>query len=235
MCPSGDGEGGDHVPERQQESDAPGHESRVPIVLAVVAVALLNLLVPTTYRITEFGHLLYPGLLLALLLILLAGDRRGDDRGRRWSHGAAGVLIAAITLVALAFALRVLLVILTDPEAIVSVELLRVAVVLWLTVNIDFALWYWYVDCGGPYSRARGGPDVRPAFVFPEHGLDQWGYQDWRPQFMDYLFVSFNASMALGPSDVSVVRHWAKFSMLIQALFSLCMLYIVLTQAISTL
>ncbi|MEI8083603.1 MAG: hypothetical protein WCI74_17340 [Actinomycetes bacterium] len=202
---------------------------------AVIAVAGMNLFMPTTYQITEVGHLLYPGLMLVLLLILLVGELGRADGERRWSRVLSGVLIGVITLVALASAARVLLVILTDPEAIVSVELLRVAVVLWLTVNIAFALWYSYLDCGGPTMRARGGTDLRPAFIFPEYGLDRWGYTDWYPQFPDYLVLSFNASMALGPSDVSAVRHWAKFSMLIQALFSLCMLYIVLTQAISTL
>ncbi len=210
-------------------------ESRLPMAIAVIAVAAMNLLMPTVYQVTEVGHLLYPALILVLLLILVIADPRGLDHERRWARVLSGILIAVITLVALATALRVILVVLGDPEAIVALELLRVAVVLWFTINITFGLWYWYLDCGGPAARAQGSTAVRPSFAFPEQDREQPEGEFWYPQFVDYLALSFYTAMALGPADVSPLRHWAKLWMLTQALFSLCMIYIVLTQALGTL
>jgi len=223
------------VLQRQRSGAARVGESRLPMAVAVMVVAVMNLFMPTVYQVTELGHLLYPGLMLVLLLILVIGDPRGLSRERRWPRVLSGVLILVITLVALATALRVLLVVLGDTGAIVALELLRVAVVLWLTTNIAFALWYWHLDCGGPAARAQGSAVVRPSFAFPEQGQDTLVAQAWYPQFVDYLTLSFNTAMALGPADVSPLRHWAKLWMLTQSLFSLCMIYIVLTQALGTL
>lgn len=81
-------------------------ESRLPMAIAVIAVAAMNLLMPTVYQVTEVGHLLYPALILVLLLILVIADPRGLDHERRWARVLSGILIAVITLVALATCTR---------------------------------------------------------------------------------------------------------------------------------
>ena len=70
------------------------------------------------------------------------------------------------------------------------------------------------MDRGGPGKRAaaRDGP---PDFLFPQMSDDTIEPRDWRPKFIDYLYVSLTNATAFSPTDTMPLtcdgqeRSWA--------------------------
>jgi hypothetical protein len=57
----------------------------------------------------------------------------------------------------------------------------------------------------------------------------------WRPGFIDYLFLAFNTSTAFSPTDVPVLSRWAKVLMMLQASISLATIAILAARAVNIL
>ena len=118
-------------------------------------------------------------------------------------------------------------------------QLLCSAVSLWVTNILVFALWYWRLDAGGPNHRDQrvGHPDG--AFLFPQMMSQDAQVtsepQAWSPNFIDYLFLAFNTSTALSPTDVPVLSRWAKLLMMVQAMISLTVIVVLAARAINIL
>jgi hypothetical protein len=104
------------------------------------------------------------------------------------------------------------------------VQLLCSAASLWVTNILVFALWYWRLDAGGPNRRDQRVGHPTGAFLFPQMvGQDSRvtaDLQTWSPNCVDYLFLAFNTSTALSPTDVPVLSRWAKLLMMLQAMIS---------------
>jgi hypothetical protein len=119
------------------------------------------------------------------------------------------------------------------------VQLLCSAASLWITNILVFALWYWRLDAGGPNHRDQrlGHPDG--AFFFPQMvSQEAQATTDphaWSPNFIDYLFLAFNTSTALSPTDVPVLSRWAKLLMMLQAPTSLTIMVLLAARAINIL
>jgi hypothetical protein len=58
---------------------------------------------------------------------------------------------------------------------------------------------------------------------------------NWKPGFVDYLFLAFNTSTAFSPTDVPVLSRWAKSLMMVQSSISLGTLAILAARAINIL
>jgi uncharacterized membrane protein len=104
---------------------------------------------------------------------------------------------------------------------------------VWLTNVLIFSLWYWEADRGGPGLRAAGLDDG-PDFLFPqmtETGL----FRGWRPQFVDYLYLSLTNATAFSPTDTMPVSRQAKAVMGLQSLISLVTLGLVIARAVNIL
>jgi hypothetical protein len=119
-------------------------------------------------------------------------------------------------------------------------ELLRAAVALWLCNLLVFACWYWRLDAGGPNQRELRRSHTDGAFLFPQMVLDpdlraEMGEDQWRPGFVDYLFLAFNTSTAFSPTDVPVLSRWAKILMMLQAAVSLVTIAILAARAVNIL
>jgi len=117
------------------------------------------------------------------------------------------------------------------------IALLRSAVALWITNVLIFASWYWRLDAGGPHLRSLRPNHEDGAFLFPQMTLqDQNGEQPvWQPQFIDYLFLSFNTSTAFSPTDAPILSRWAKVLVMIQSSISLTVVVILAARAINIL
>jgi hypothetical protein len=63
----------------------------------------------------------------------------------------------------------------------------------------------------------------------------EMGEDQWRPGFVDYLFLAFNTSTAFSPTDVPVLSRWAKVLMILQSSISLGALVILAARAINIL
>jgi len=119
-------------------------------------------------------------------------------------------------------------------------ELLRAATALWIANVLVFASWYWRLDAGGPSQRDLRGSHTDGAFLFPQMTLSpelrkEMDEDEWKPGFVDYLFLAFNTSTAFSPTDVPVLSRWAKGLMMIQAVISLTTIALLAARAVNIL
>jgi hypothetical protein len=113
--------------------------------------------------------------------------------------------------------------------------LLLSAAALWTANVLVFASWYWRLDAGGPNERDLRRDHSDGAFLFPQMTLQGELDRDWRPGFVDYLFLAFNTSTAFSPTDVPVLSRWAKLMMMVQASISLMTLALIAARAVNIL
>ncbi len=110
--------------------------------------------------------------------------------------------------------------------------LLQIAVLLWLSNILVFALWYWEIDGGGPRKRHLHGYKGAD-FLFPQQ-VDG-NTQGWAPNFIDYLFLAFTGATALSPTDTYPLSRPAKILMMIEAITALFVLSILIGRAVNIL
>ena len=92
-----------------------------------------------------------------------------------------------------------------------------------------FSLLYWHIDRGGPYGRASK-LSVRPDWAFPQPATPEDLPPDWRPLFLDYLYLGYNTATAFSPTDAVPLTHRAKILMMIESTISLLTSVIVLSR-----
>jgi hypothetical protein len=107
-------------------------------------------------------------------------------------------------------------------------------VVIWLTNVIAFGLWYWETDRGGPGQRAAGN-DGAPSFLFPQMTDDAIEPVDWRPQLIDYMYVSLTNATAFSPTDTMPLTASSKSMMGVQPLVSLVTIGLIFARAVNIL
>jgi hypothetical protein len=113
-------------------------------------------------------------------------------------------------------------------------QLLFTGGAIWLTNVIVFSLWYWEFDRGGPVARAVV-PTAAPDFLVPQMTAQQLAPADWKPEYVDYLYISFTNAMAFSPTDVMPMSRWTKVTMLLQSLVSLIIAVLVIARAVNIL
>ena len=62
-----------------------------------------------------------------------------------------------------------------------------------------------------------------------------WPSRDWRPTFVDYLYVSVTNVMAFSPTDTMPLARWAKALMTLQAMVALSTAALVISRAVNVL
>ena len=112
--------------------------------------------------------------------------------------------------------------------------LIVAGVLIWLTNFLIFGLWYWEMDRGGPGKRAAGH-DGPPDFLFPQMSDDRIEPKDWRPKFIDYLYVSLTNATAFSPTDAMPLTPVAKTTMGVQSLVSLVTIGLIVSRAVNIL
>ena len=109
--------------------------------------------------------------------------------------------------------------------------LLTDAALVWLMNLVIFSIWYWMLDGGGP--DRRGTPaEKRPDLLFAQHQQAVAGWENWRPEFTDYLFVAFCHSTGFGPSDTFVLSRRCKVLSMVQITNSLIVVGMLAARAI---
>jgi hypothetical protein len=111
-------------------------------------------------------------------------------------------------------------------------ELLFKAVTVWGTNVIAFGLWYWALDRGGPVRRLEPHPPP-PDFQFPQLENPQLAEPGWRPQLVDYIYVSFTNAIAFSPTDAMPLTRRAKLLMLTESAISSLTVLLVAARAIN--
>ena len=113
-------------------------------------------------------------------------------------------------------------------------QLIVSGALIWLTNVLIFGLWYWEIDRGGPGKRAAGHDDA-PDLLYPQMTDDRIEPLDWRPQLLDYLYVSLTNAAAFSPTDTLPLTQRAKAMMGLQSLVSLVTIGLVLARAVNIL
>jgi hypothetical protein len=213
---------------------AGGGEHWWPVALAIIVVAGLHIALPVRYRVHPAW--VVPAVLLVAVAVLIAGDPGRIDRQVTWLRIMIGALIAFITLANLSAAIRLVVDILSRTRLYAdnAAGLLAAGGVIWVTNVIAFGLWYWAFDRGGPVARLD--PRGRlPDFLFPQMSEPDHSPAGWRPELLDYLYVSLTNSIAFSPTDTLPLTHRAKLLMALQSSASAITILLVAARAVNIL
>jgi hypothetical protein len=221
---------------KQTEAETPTFEDpepRWPAALAVLAVGGIYTALPGSLSVGPRW------LLFAVVSVLLAPTIMAHRYGQHRINQVLGHLVAGVMTLFLIWSL-VLLVRALPAHTEAPTTLLRSAATLWVTNVLVFASWYWRLDAGGPQERDRFPGHTEGAFLFPQMTMEparttEADGQPWSPQFIDYLFLAFNTSTALSPTDVPVLSRWAKALCMIQSAISLVIVVILAARAVNIL
>jgi hypothetical protein len=199
----------------------------------MVAVGLINTALPAVLVVGP------KQLVTVVVLLLLVPALAANRLGNREAPKILFLIALAVVTLSLAGSVGLLVVGLVNKiEA--PLQLLRSAALLWVGNILVFASWYWKLDAGGPGARELQGSHQDGAFLFPQMTLDpevreKMGEREWKPGFIDYLFLAFNTSTAFSPTDAPVLSAWAKALMMIQASISLLTLALLAARAVNIL
>jgi hypothetical protein len=71
--------------------------------------------------------------------------------------------------------------------------------------------------------------------MFPQMTTPHVAKPDWRPTFIDYLYISVTNVMAFSPTDTMPLARWAKMMMTVQAMVALSTAGLVIARAVNVL
>jgi hypothetical protein len=207
-------------------------ESAVPVRIAVLAVIAQQVAIPKSYTVVPRWPLIV--LEVLLLVALFAINPRQMTRRTMFGRYATWVLLVAITIDNTANAVLLDARIISGEVSNNAAVLLGSGAAIFVTNIIVFGIWYWELDRGGPFAR-HVGERPYPDFLFPQMTTPNVAKPDWRPTFVDYLYVSVTNVMAFSPTDTMPLARWAKALMTLQALVALSTAALVISRAVNVL
>jgi len=209
-------------------------EPRWPVAGSIIAVLALLILLPDRVRLLPLWVV---GLVGAAVLAPLAAAALRPQSAmwaqiERWA-AIAFVIIAGVANLAI---LRELIIdMIRRSSAVDGLHLLSSSIAVWATNVLMFSLLYWQIDRGGPRIRVSAAPD-RPDWIFPaDQAPPEQLAPDWRPEFIDYLFLGFSTATAFSTTDALPLTGRAKLAMMAESSISLVTLVVVAARAINIL
>jgi hypothetical protein len=187
----------------------PGHIHALPVWVSYVAA--LAILVPMVAVALTRGKTLWQRIERTMIILV------------------AAVYVANVT----AELADMIGVVTLHPASANAFSLLSSSVAIWVVNVLTFSLLYWQIDRGGPYARASKS-SAKPDWVFPQPATPEDLPPDWRPLFLDYLYLGYNTAIAFSPTDALPLTHCAKMLMMLESMISLLTMVIVLSRAINT-
>jgi hypothetical protein len=207
-------------------------EPRSPLVATLLVAATIPLLLPDP--LLPGPRWLFPALIIALMSIMLVLDPgRINKRSRELRYVRIGILLA-LAASTMYGALALADAIVRGTAAITSSadQLLEAGGLIWVGLLITFAFLFLELDMGGPGERAhlkRRFPDL----AFPQDLNSSIARPDWRPLFVDYLYLGLTNNLAFSPTDVMPLSRWAKTAMGVQSVASLVIIGLVIARAVN--
>lgn len=206
-----------------------------PITRRELWYAQITILTAIALQLTLTDSLRFgPKYLVAALELLLVfavgftGPRRHTSSAR--THRGLSVLLISLVSLANAGQLALLTKALINGTHLPGKTLLSGALAIFLTNIIMFGLWYWELDSPGLSGKHKNRANEN--FLFPQYS---GGLSAWKPNFIDYLYVSLTNGTAFSPTDTLPITHRAKALMSIQALISLLTVVLVTARAVNIL
>jgi uncharacterized membrane protein len=218
------------LPGRPYPPPARPEPSWPPLLTLTVAIGF-QLLLPE--RLTAGPTWLLPALEAALLVVLMVVAPRQLEAEHRVRRALALGLTALVSLANVSSLLLLSRQLLRHASPN-GRQLIEAGALIWLTNILIFGLWYWETDRGGPGKRAAAH-DQPPDFLFPQMNDDRIQPSDWRPQFIDYLYLSLTNAIAFSPADTMPLTPAAKSVMGAQSLVSLVAIGLIVARAVNIL
>ena len=216
----------------ERQAGEPHFERRWPVALAFLAVSLLLALLPARIVVVPRWAALGAG--IAMLTPIVAVGLTGGRK--RWLRVERGVtflffgVTAVFTIINLA---NLISAIINRSGEVTGIELLTSSVAVWISNVLVFSLLYWQMDRGGPEARVNRRP-ARTDWLFPQQGAPAEDVPSgWRPQYVDYLYLSYSTATAFSTTDVMPLTARAKLLMMLESSISLVTLVVVGARAIN--
>jgi hypothetical protein len=208
-------------------------ESRWPPALAILAVIFLLATLPGHVHVLPVwvSYLAAFAVTVPMAVVRLTGGNTlwlGIERMMVVLLATANV---ANTVAELADMIGVITL---HPSGNNAFSLLSSSVAIWVANVLTFSLLYWQIDQGGPYARASASK-VKPDWVFPQPAKPEDLPADWRPLFLDYLYLGYNTATAFSPTDAMPLTRRAKMLMMIESTISLLTMVIIVSRALNIL
>jgi hypothetical protein len=219
--------------EPSDDQDVHG-EPRLPVVVALAVAVVLPFLMPD--QLTPGPRWLIPAILLSFAVPALVLDPGRIDQEGRLLHRIrlAFVVLFAATVTWATIVLAHILVVGAAGITNSPSGLLRAGGLVWLGLMIAFAFVYWELDLGGPGERAHSNR-THPDLAFPQDLNPRIAPAQWRPTFVDYLYLGLTNNLAFSPTDVMPLSQWAKLAMGLQSIGSVVLLTLVVARAVNIL
>ena len=207
-------------------------EARWPAALTVITLVGLLVAVPGRLRLLPVW-MLYATAIVVLVPWLLSSF------GRKHFPRAEPAAMALFFIVAipsmLVMLVNLVLGVIRGSSGIGGLQLFVTSGTLWIANVLIFALVFWYVDRDGPNGRAADAPPL-PDWLFPQYGLPpQQAPPQWRPRFVDYLYLALSTATAFSTTDVAPLTARAKRLMMLELSISLVMIVVLGARAINIL
>jgi hypothetical protein len=205
-------------------------DSRWPAVVAILIVLVLMAMLPGRIRAFPpwFPYVVGAAVLVPMVAV---GLSRGAVRWRRIERAIIFLFVAVATCANLGCLGYLVNEMLRRSAAVRGVQLLASSIVVWITNIVLFSLLYWVLDRGGPEARANNA-DTKPEWLFPQDGAPEAAPHDWRPTFVDYLYLGFSTATAFSATDALPLTSRAKLFMMLESFISLGTMVVVVSRAI---
>jgi hypothetical protein len=207
------------------------HESRWPPALAILVIIFLLAALPGHVTVLPVW-VSYLAALAVIVPMAFVALTKGNTLWLRIERTMIILLAAAYVANTIAEVADMIGVITLHPSGNNAFSLLSSSVAIWIANVLFFSLLYWQTDRGGPYARASK-LSVKPDWIFPQPATPENLPPDWRPLFLDYLYLGYNTATAFSPTDALPLTRRAKMLMMIESTISLLTMVIILSRAIN--
>jgi hypothetical protein len=215
----------------------PAHAARIeprwPVALTIVVVVLLLALLPHRLRLipTWVSVLLCGALFVPMAAVTLS------PRKAAWLRVERTVLLFFLVIMLLgipAHLVNLIGAMVRRSEEVSGLELFGSSVMVWVGNVLAFSLLYWHIDRGGPEARMNDA-SRRPDWHFPQSEAGEDVPPNWRPTFVDYLFLGYSTATAFSATDTAPLTSRAKLLMMVEGTIALATLAVVAARAINIL
>lgn len=225
------------VPERMSRRAA----NRWPAFIAILIMMAIYAVTPEN-MVPRAIMLVIASVIFLVLIIVNPVHTGGQSTFARWLAVILALVLMVSNLVDVFFIVQDLI----AGKGLGPVVLLE-AFEVWTANIIAFSIVYWELDRGGPIARATLMRSQMPAadFKFPQDDERAASIEvskdsstsraNWRPGYIDYLYMALTNMMAFTPNDVVPLTARAKIFMGIQGLSGFVILALVIGRSVNIL
>jgi uncharacterized membrane protein len=204
------------------------NENEPPQILHIELVVL-----PARIRLFPawFVNIAAIAVLVSMAAVPLTG---ATARWRSFERAVVLFFIAIVgigTLMGVASLIREMV---TQSKALDGLQLLSSSVGMWVSNILTFSLLYWQLDRGGPETRMNDA-GIRPDWLFLQMDVPGGVPPNWRPKYVDYLYVAFSTATAFSPTDALPLTSRTKIMIMLESSISLTTIVVIAARAIGIL